>query len=62
MTMPEHQKPHELFSTLERFQDDETARAPQALGGAITIELSDGFDDALELDAAHAAPEVRYRA
>lgn len=42
------------YSTLERFQDDETVRAPQALGPATTV----GFDDTLEVDGANSAPEV----
>ena len=54
MTMATSQKDPRSYSTLERFQDDETVRAPQALGPAITF----GFDDTLEVDGAHSAPEV----
>lgn len=39
---------------LERFQDDETARAPESCGAATTV----GFIDAPELDHALSAPEV----
>ena len=42
------------YSTLERLQDDETIRAPQALGPATTA----GFDDTPEVDSANSAPEV----
>ena len=41
-------------SALERFQDDETARAPEPSGAATTV----GFVDAHELDNALFAPEV----
>ena len=62
MTLFGHQEAHEPFSTLESFRDDETARAPQPLGNAITVELIDVSTDALELDVAHSAPEVRHGA
>lgn len=39
---------------LERFQDDETARAPEPHGAATTV----GFVDTPELDNALLAPEV----
>ena len=42
------------YSTLERFRDDDTVRAPQALGPATTV----GFDHTPELDGANSAPEV----
>lgn len=54
MTMATPQEDPRSYSTLERFQDDETLRAPQALGPATTV----GFDDALEVDGADSAPEV----
>ena len=60
MTLFGHQEALEPFSTLERFQDDETARAPQPLGNAITVELIDFSTDALELDTAHSVSEVRH--
>ena len=42
------------YSTLERLRDDDTVRAPQALGPATTV----GLDNAPELDGANSAPEV----
>ena len=42
------------YSTLQRFQDDETVKAPQALGPATTV----GFDETPEVDGAKLAPEV----
>ena len=41
------------YSTLERLQDDQTIRAPQALGPATTA----GFDDTPEVDGTNSAPE-----
>ena len=54
MTMARLQERPRSYSTLERFQDDETVRAPQALGPATTA----GFDDTPEVDSASCAPEV----
>ena len=42
------------YSTLELFRDDNTSRAPQALGPLTTV----GFDNTPELDGANSAPEV----
>ena len=49
--LQENQRSH---SNLERLRDDDTGRAPQALGPATIV----GFDNGLELDGAKLAPEV----
>ena len=54
MTMARLQEDPRSYSTLERLQDDETVRAPQALGPATTAS----FDDTPEVDGPNAAPEV----
>ena len=54
MTMAGLQEDPRSYSTLERLQDDETVRAPQALGPATTAS----FDDTPEVDGPNAAPEV----
>ena len=54
MTMAMLQEGPRTYSTLERFQDDETVRAPQALGPATTA----GFDNTPEVDGTISAPEV----
>ena len=48
------QEDRSFHSTLERLRDDDTGRAPQALGPAIIV----GFDKGSELDGAVLAPEV----
>ena len=54
MTMVRLPERPRSYSTLERFQDDETVRAPQALGPATTAS----FEDTPEVDGATSAPEV----
>ena len=54
MTMATLQEDPRFYSTLERFQDDETVKAPQALGPATTV----GFDETPEVDGVNLAPEV----
>ena len=44
----------DLPCTLERFQDDETARAPEPSGAT----TSSGFGDAPELDCTSSTPQV----
>ena len=48
------QEDRRFHSTLERLRDDDTIRAPQALGPATIV----GFDNGPELDGANIAPEV----
>ena len=54
MTMATLQEFSRTYSTLERFQDDQTVRAPQALGPATTV----AFDATPEVDGAPLGPEV----
>ena len=54
MVMARIQEDGGPYSTLERLRDDETVRAPQALGPATVV----GFDNTPELDGANSAPEV----
>ena len=54
MTMAGLQEGPRSYSTLERLQDDETVRAPQALGPATTV----AFDATPEVDGAPLGPEV----
>ena len=54
MIMAKTQEDGGPYSTLERLGDDDTIRAPQALGPATIVN----FENDPELDGANSAPEV----
>ena len=54
VVMAGFQEDRRFHSTLERLRDDDTLRAPQALGPETVV----GFENGPELDDAHLSPEV----
>ena len=54
MVMAGLQEDRKFHSTLERLRDDDSGRAPQALGPVTIV----GFDNGFELDGSKLAPEV----